>query len=424
MTNLDLNMYSKSLLENVFQQLELVGESLKLDRNIIEFLKHPKRTVEVSVPVKRDDGSISIFKGYRVQHTDARGPYKGGIRYHPDITLDEIKALAMLMTWKCAVVDIPYGGAKGGIICDPYEMSTNEVERLTRRYTAMISDIIGPFRDVPAPDINTGAREMAWIMDTYSQLHGYLIPEVVTGKPLTVGGSEGRLDATGKGIAICAKEALKILGLEKASVAIHGFGKVGSYAAYWMNKFGAKVVAISTHLGSAYDSEGINVELAMEMGVSSDARRIMDYPKGQVSKDPDVPFYVDADILIPASIENVITPKKAERIKAKLIVEGANGPTTPEADKILEEKEIFVVPDILANAGGVAVSYLEWLQNLHREHWSLNEVSNKLEERMVTSFKDIYGFFLKNKNVSMREAAMMVAVKRVAGALKDLGVWP
>jgi glutamate dehydrogenase/leucine dehydrogenase len=413
-------MSSQSLLENTIKQLEYIGEILNLDKNIIEFLKHPKRTLEVSIPIRMDDGTIKVFKGYRVQHMDARGPYKGGIRYHPDVTLDEIKALAMIMTWKSAVVDIPYGGAKGGVICNPREMSINEIERLTRRYTAMIADIIGPFRDVPAPDIGTGPREMAWIMDTYSQLHGYLIPEVVTGKPLSVWGSEGRLEATGRGVAICTRESLKIFNLRNPSIAIQGFGKVGYYAATSLYDMGFKIVAISDSKGGIYNKNGLNPYKVMEY--KNKNGKVIGYENSKDITNEEL-LKIECDILIPAAIENQLTKENANDVKAKIIVEGANGPTTPEADKIFEEKKIFVIPDILANAGGVTVSYLEWIQNIHREHWSIEEVNKKLEERMVKSFKDVYDFS-KNKNTSMREAAMMIAIKRVADALKDLGVWP
>jgi glutamate dehydrogenase/leucine dehydrogenase len=353
---------------------------------------------------------------------DARGPFKGGIRYHPNVTLDEVTALSMWMTWKCAVVDIPYGGAKGGICCNPKEMSRGEVERLTRRYTSMITDIIGPYRDVPAPDVYTDAQTMAWIMDTYGQFKGYSVPGCVTGKPISIGGSEGRNEATSMGVDICAREACKQLGMKikGATVAVQGYGNVGWNAAKIAYDWGAKVVAVSDSAGGIYCKEGLNPYKVYEHKQKTGS--VVNFKGSEQITNEEV-LETKCDILIPAALENSITKGNADKVKAKVISEGANGPTTPEADRILCEKKILHVPDILANAGGVTVSYYEWVQNLEREHWPLEEVNSKLETKMVKAFNDVYASSRKEK-CNMRGAALMLGVSRVADAIKTLGLWP
>jgi len=412
----------ESALENAMKQIDMAADILKLDGGIRDILKTPKRAIIVSVPVKMDDGSVKTFTGYRVQHNDARGPYKGGIRYHPNVTLDEVKALAAWMTWKCAVLDIPYGGAKGGITCNPKEMSLGEKERLTRRYTTMIYDLIGPHRDVPAPDVYTDPQTMAWIMDTYSQITGYSVPEVVTGKPVSIGGSEGRNIATAKGTSICAREAAKKLknGPKGMTVAVQGYGNAGSYAAQFMHEMGAKIVAISDSRGGIYSSRGIDPVEALKFKQGNGS--VVGFPSTETITNEEL-LELECDILIPAALESQITSKNASRVKASIIAEAANGPTTPDADKILEKNGILVIPDILANAGGVVVSYLEWVQNLNRERWSEHDVLTKLETRMVGAFNEVYSRSIK-ENISMRTAALVLGVGRVADAIQTLGLWP
>ncbi len=404
------------------QQLDIAAEKLNLDPWIHEILKHPKRTLTVSIPVRMDDGEIRVFTGYRVQHTDARGPYKGGIRYYPEVNLDEVKALAMWMTWKCAVADIPYGGAKGGVCCNPKEMSMGELERLTRRYTSMIMQLIGPYSDVPAPDVYTDAQTMAWIMDTYSQIKGYLVPEVVTGKPLHLGGSEGREEATARGVTFCVKEACKELGIkfDGATVAIQGFGKVGWNAAKLLHEEGCKIIAVSDSKGGIYNPKGINP--LKVFGHKEKTGSVLEY-EGCKNVTNEELLELECDILIPAAIENQITKANAGNVKVKMVAEAANGPTTPDGGKILSEKGIFVIPDILANAGGVTVSYFEWVQNLHREHWTKEEVNLKLKDKMIRAYKDVHGMS-KKYETDMRTAALMLGVGRVADSLKSLGLWP
>jgi glutamate dehydrogenase/leucine dehydrogenase len=353
---------------------------------------------------------------------DARGPFKGGIRYHPNVTLDEVTALSMWMTWKCSVMDIPYGGAKGGICCNPKAMSRNELENLTRRYTSMIFDLIGPYRDVPAPDVYTDAQTMAWIMDTYSQRVGYSVPECVTGKPISVGGSEGRNEATSMGVDICVREACKPLGMKfkGATVAVQGYGNVGWNAAKIAYDWGAKILAVSDSMGGIYCKEGLNPYKVNEHKKKTGS--VVNFKGTENITNAEV-LETKCDILVPAALENAITKENAHRIKAKIISEGANGPTTPEADDILYENKIMLVPDILANAGGVTVSYYEWVQNLEREHWPLEEVNKKLELKMVKAFGDVHALSKKEK-CTMRIAALMLGVGRVADAIKTLGLWP
>ncbi|MGC9208646.1 MAG: Glu/Leu/Phe/Val family dehydrogenase [Nitrososphaeria archaeon] len=405
------------------QQLDKVAAVINLEDDIKEILSHPQREVQVSLPVRMDNGKIKVFIGYRVQHNNARGPYKGGIRYHPNVSLDEVRALAMWMTWKTAVLDLPLGGAKGGIICDPKSMSQGEIERLTRRYAYAISSIIGPYEDVPAPDVYTGPQHMAWIMDTYSILNGHLEPGVITGKPVEVGGSLGRNESTSRGVAIVVAEAAKKLGIKVkgATVAIQGFGNVGSNAALIMAKeYGMNVVAVSDSKGGIYNRNGLNVDEVLKEKEKSGT--VTTYKNAEKISNDDL-LTLDVDVLVPAALEQVITEKNADKIKAKIIGEGANGPTTPEADEILYQKGVFVIPDILANSGGVTVSYFEWVQNLQRLQWSLEQVNKMLEERMVKSFNDVYDISKKYK-VDMRTAALVLAVSRVAEAIKLRGIWP
>ncbi|MGB9779183.1 MAG: Glu/Leu/Phe/Val family dehydrogenase, partial [Candidatus Bathyarchaeales archaeon] len=340
-------MKEQSALDTALEQLRIAAEKLKLDPGIHEMLKHPKRSLIVSVTIKMDNGKIGTFLGCRVQHNDARGPFKGGIRYHPNVSLDEVTALAMWMTWKCAVVDIPYGGAKGGVCCNPKEMSQGELERLTRRYTSLILDVIGPYRDVPAPDVYTDVQTMAWIMDTYSQFKGYSVPECVTGKPISIGGSEGRAEATSLGVVVCAREAAKVAGLrfKGATVAVQGYGNVGWNAAKIAYDMGCKVVAVSDSAGGIYCLEGLNPYAVYEH--KSKTGSVINY-KGCKNITNEELLETKCDILIPAALENQITKANADKIKAKIVAEGANGPTTPEADKMLNEKGIMLVPDILA----------------------------------------------------------------------------
>ena len=404
------------------EQLDIAAEKLNLDPGIHAILKQPKRSIIVSVTIKMDDCSIGVFNGCRVQHWDVMGPFKGGIRYHPNVTLDDVKALAMWMTWKCAIVGLPYGGAKGGVNCDTKKMSRGEIERLTRRYVSLIFDYLGPHRDVPAPDVYTNEQTMAWIMDTYSQLKGYSVPESVTGKPVEIGGSEGRVCATSLGVSFCVREAAKELNLKlkDATVAVQGFGNVGYNAASILHSVGCKVVAVSDSTGGVYCAEGLNPYNV----------RVHKNKTGSVKGYKDCTDITNAellqskcDILVPAAMENQINKKNAGKIKAKIVAEGANGPTTPEADKILREKGVWLIPDILANSGGVTVSYFEWVQNLTREHWTLEEVNRKLEDKIIKAYGDVHKLAKKEES-DMRTAALMLGVGRVAHALKTLGLWP
>jgi len=404
------------------QQIEAAAEIIKLDPGLTEVLKYPMKVIQVSLPVKMDDGSIKVFTGFRVQHNNARGPMKGGIRYHPQVTLDEVKALASWMTWKTAVMNLPYGGAKGGIICNPKEMSEGEIERLTRAYAARIANEIGPYVDIPAPDVYTGPREMAWIMDTYSKIVGAPTPGVITGKPIELGGSLGRNEATGRGVVIVAREAAKRLNIDlsKATVAIQGYGNAGSFAARIIHEeYGAKVVAVSDSKGGIYNPDGLDPEKVLEH--KKKTRSVINYPGAEPISNKEL-LELDVDILIPAALEGVITKDNADNIKAKIISEAANGPTTPEADEILYEKGILVIPDILANAGGVTVSYFEWLQNLSRDYWTLEKVRSRLEEFMTKAFSDVYDTH-KEKKINMRKAAYVIAIQRFAQAIKLSGIF-
>ncbi|MBK5132897.1 Glu/Leu/Phe/Val dehydrogenase [Candidatus Bathyarchaeota archaeon] len=415
-------MAGHKVLTNALDQLKLASEKLGLDKSIYEILKEPKRSILVSVTIKNDDKTIGVFQGIRVQHWDVKGPFKGGIRFHPNVSLDEVTALAMWMTWKCAIVNLPYGGAKGGICCDPKKMSTTELERLTRRYTSLIVDYLGPHRDIPAPDLYTNEQTMAWIMDTYSQLKGYSVPESVTGKPIEIGGSEGRKCATANSVALCTREAAKILKLKlkNATIAIQGFGNVGYNAATVMHQIGCKIVAISDSSGGILCPNGINPERLYLHKVQTGSVQNFDNCTNITNEDL---LASNCDILIPAAMENQITEKNADTIKAKIVSEGANGPTAPKADKILFEKGVYLIPDILANSGGVTVSYFEWVQNLTRTHWRLEEVNSKLETRIVETFHEVERLSKKEKS-DMRTSALMLGVGRVANAINTRGLWP
>jgi glutamate dehydrogenase (NAD(P)+) len=397
------------------------AELLGLDEGLRKILRSPALELKVSVPVMLDDGRYEVFTGYRVQHSIVRGPAKGGIRFAPDVTLDEVRALAAWMTWKCAVVNIPFGGAKGGVICDPDVLSPTELERITRRYTSEIMDIIGPERDVPAPDINTNPQTMAWVMDTYSMHKRHTVTGVVTGKPLALGGSRGRTEATGRGCMIVTMQALRRFGLDVANtrVIIQGFGNVGGMSAKLMTRSGFKIVCIIEYDGAVYNPKGLDIEALMQH--RHETGSITGFSGGE-DVDRESAFFLDCDVLLPAAKENVITTHNADRIKAKIICEGANGPTTWEADAILADKKIFVIPDILANAGGVTVSYFEWVQDRQGYFWNEQLVNGRLEEIMVNSFRDVVSFAEKHQ-VHNRLAAYMLAIDRVASALQTRGLY-
>jgi glutamate dehydrogenase (NAD(P)+) len=407
-------------LKNAERQFEEAAARLNLPHGIQEMLKRPRRATIVSLPVHMDDGSLRVFTGYRVQHSIVRGPAKGGIRYHPDVTLDEVGALAAWMTWKCAVVNIPFGGGKGGVVCDPGKLSKGELERLTRRYAADLSDLFGPESDVPAPDVNTNEQVMAWIVDTYSMHERRTEYAVVTGKPLEVGGSAGRREATGRGVLLCVREACEHLGMQLsgASVAVQGFGNVGSVSADLLSKEGAKIVAVSDVTGGVHNAAGLEVKELLRW--AADHRGVAGFPGGKPLTTPIVEY--PCDILIPAALENQITRENAGRIQAKIVAEGANGPTTPDADKILENKGVFVIPDILCNSGGVTVSYFEWVQNRMGFYWPEAEVNGRLEQTMVAAFKDVLAKAMEH-GVNMRVAAFMVAIERVVKVIMLRGVY-
>jgi glutamate dehydrogenase (NAD(P)+) len=395
-------------------QFDIAAEHLKLQNGLRKVLRTPRRVVEVSVPMRLDTGEVHMFVGYRVQHNTARGPAKGGIRYHPDVTLDEVKALASWMTWKTATVNIPFGGAKGGVACDPKHMSRNELERMTRRYTAEIAPFIGPDRDIPAPDVYTDAQTMAWIMDTYSTAVGHLAPAVVTGKPVSLGGSLGRNEATARGCLFVVREACKVRNtpLAGATVAIQGFGNAGGIAAQLFAEDGAKIIAVSDSRGGVLNRRGIDPQAALRHKAHTGS--VMDLPGTSPISNADL-LALECDILIPAALENVITRANAHFVKAKIVAEAANGPTTPGADEILARNGVFVLPDILANAGGVTVSYFEWVQNQQYYCWSEAEVNAKLEQVMKNAFHDVHEVAQKCR-VHTRTAAYILAVGRVAEA--------
>jgi glutamate dehydrogenase (NAD(P)+) len=413
----DLNPYRISQI-----QFDIAAEYLKLDPGLRQILRTPKRVFEVSVPTKMDNGQIKVFTGYRVQHNIARGPAKGGIRYHPAVTLDEVKALAAWMTWKTATVNIPYGGGKGGVICDPKRMSKPELERMTRRYASEIFPIIGPEQDIPAPDVYTDSQTMAWIMDTYSMTKGYSTLGVVTGKPLSIGGSEGRHEATARGCLFVTEEACRVkkMSLRGSSVAIQGFGNAGSLAAKLFAEKKSRVIAISDSRGGVFNSRGIDPLKAMRYKERSGT--VVGMPGTSRISNDDL-LTMKCDILIPAALENVITLNNADQIKAKIVAEAANGPTTPHADEVLARKGIMVLPDILANSGGVTVSYFEWVQDLQSFYWSESEVNAKLESVMKRAFVEVHETARKHRT-HMRTGAYCLAVGRVADATLVRGLFP
>jgi glutamate dehydrogenase/leucine dehydrogenase len=404
------------------KMLDSAAEKINLDKNIVERLRHPRRCLMVSLPVMMDDGSLRVFEGYRVQHDYSRGPAKGGIRYHPEVTLDEVKALAAWMTWKCAVVNIPYGGAKGGVRCNPKEMSRAEIERLTRRYASEISIIIGPDKDIPAPDVYTDAQVMAWIMDTFSVAHGHSVPGVVTGKPISLGGTLGRKEATGRGCVFTTLEAAKVLKMDitQSTVAVQGFGNVGYNAAQIFHDLGAKIIALSDSQGGIYNSQGLNPKKVLQAKQKKSS--VLDYKEGDRITNEEL-ITMPCDVLVPAALESVITLKNAKKVRTKIVAEGANGPTVPGADEILQGNGVFVIPDILANAGGVTVSYFEWVQNIQEFFWSEEDVNRKLREIMIRSFNEVLKMTRDHK-VTPRLGAYMLAVGRVAEAIELLGLYP
>jgi glutamate dehydrogenase/leucine dehydrogenase len=403
-------------------QFDMAAEFLKVDPGLRQILRTPKRIMEVSVPVKLDNGQVKVFVGYRVQHNTARGPAKGGVRYHPNLTLDEVKALACWMTWKTATMNIPYGGSKGGVICDTKRMSRGELERLTRRFTYEILPILGPERDIPAPDVATDAQTMAWMMDTYSTLAGEVSLDCVTGKPLSLGGSEGRLDATARGLLFAIEEACKIkkISLRGASVAVQGYGNVGSTVSRVLSEKKARIVAISDSRGGVHNPRGIDPLKAYRY--KERAGTVVGMPGASRISSEDL-LALKCDILIPAALENAITLHNADQIKAKIVAEGANGPTTPHADEVLARKGIFVIPDILANAGGVTVSYFEWAQNLQGARWQDAELNQRLELMMRSAFNEVYMTMRKHRTHS-RAAAYVLAVGRVTEAMLLRGLFP
>lgn len=413
----DLNSFRIAM-----RQFDTAAEKMGLDPGLREVLRRPRRSLSLSLPVKMDDGTIRVFEGFRVQHSNARGPCKGGIRYHPEVTFDEVKALASWMTWKCATVNLPFGGAKGGIICDPKQLSKNELERLTRRYAYEISPIIGPDTDIPAPDVYTDSQIMAWIMDTYSMTHGHSAPGVVTGKPTFLGGSFGRNEATARGCFFVIRAACDVLGIQfnRATVAIQGFGNAGSIAAELLHKHGCKVIAASDSHGGILNAAGLNIPALVAHKAKTG--RVAGFPGTQEISSEAV-LELDCDVLIPAAMENQITMANVDRVKVRIVAEAANGPTTPDADTVLHRKGIMVLPDILANAGGVTVSYFEWVQDLQELWWDEDDVNRRLEKIMVKAFEDVHST-AKKYDVEMRVGAYILAIGRVAHATEVRGIWP
>jgi glutamate dehydrogenase (NAD(P)+) len=410
-----------SIFNAMLEEFDGAARLLGLDPGIWKILTNPKRQIVVSCPIQMDNGEIEVFTGYRVQYNITLGPAKGGIRYHPDVSLDEVTALAAWMTWKCAVAHVPFGGGKGGIVCDPTRMSRRELEALTRRYVAEIIDAIGPEKDVPAPDVNTNDQIMAWIMDTYSMHVGHTSTAVVTGKPIEMGGSLGRREATGRGVMIVTREAAKHLGLDitKATVAVQGFGNVGSVSADLIAQLGAKIVAVTDWKGGVYNAAGLDIPKMLDYAKQN--KTIDGFPGGDPLENEQL-FGLDVDVLVPAALENQITEENAGVIKAKIVAEGANGPTTPEAHRQLHERGIFVIPDILANAGGVTTSYFEWVQDRHGYFWEEEEVNKRLEAKMMEAFHDVLQTSIKYKT-DMRTAAYVVAINRVATVTRMRGMY-
>ncbi len=406
--------------ESMMSRFRIAAQHLGLDEEVYNVLKSPDKQVIVNLPITMDDGSIQVFEGYRVIHNNVLGPSKGGVRFDLHVNLDEVKALAAWMTWKCAVVDIPFGGAKGGIRCNPRQMSSGEIERLTRAYTTALYEVFGPDTDIPAPDMGTGQREMAWMMDQFSRNSGMTVNGVVTGKPMVLGGSEGRMEATGRGVMVATLSALEKLKISpyECGIAVQGFGNVGSYAALLLEERGSKIVAVSDISGAYYNNEGIDIKAAINYKL--DNKGTLEGFKGGDHFNGDELLTMDVDVLVPAALEDVITMFNADKIKAKLIVEGANGPTSAKADDIISEKGIIVVPDILANAGGVTVSYFEWVQNRLGYKWTRDRVNRRSDRIMKSAFNNVYETSLKY-NVSMRIAAYIVAIDKVAKAYRFRG---
>jgi glutamate dehydrogenase (NAD(P)+) len=404
------------------KQLDAVALKMNLDSGVHERLRYPRKALSVSVPIRLDNGQVKVFMGYRVQHDQSLGPTKGGIRFHHDVNLGEVAALSMWMTWKCALLNLPFGGAKGGVCCFPEEMSQNELERLARRYTTEILSIIGPEKDIPAPDMYTNEQIMAWIMDTYSNFIGYAVPGVVTGKPVSVGGTLGRSEATGRGVAKVVELALKKRPPQNNPVtaAVQGFGNVGSVSAKYLHQMGLNVVAVSDVRGGIYNPKGLDIPALLNY--VRETGSVEDFPNTSKVSNAEL-LELDVDVLVPAALGNVIHEQNADRIKARIIAEGANGPVTPEADAVLESKGIFVIPGILANAGGVVVSYFEWVQDIQHLFWSEDKVVENLYALMSKSFDEVYAL-IESKNCSARDAAMMLGVGRVAEAKRLRGLYP
>lgn len=418
-----MSLFESPFFQDAFSQLETAGTTMKMDMNVLERLKYPKRALQVSVPVRLDDGTVKVFEGYRVQHNMTLGPGKGGIRFHPHVSLSETAALAMLMTFKCALVGLPLGGAKGGIKVDPSDLSRAELQALTRRFTTEISMIIGPDKDIPAPDIGTDGQTMAWMMDTYSQLKGYTIPGVVTGKPIAIGGSLGRAESTGKGVVFCINFAYDKMNKSveaSTTVAIHGYGKVGMPAAHDLHAQGAKIVAISDVSGAIYNKDGLNIPQCTEWVRGK--RLLRDMPGAEHISNEEL-LSLDVDILIPAAIDGVITKDNAHKVKARIIAEGANGPLTHEAVDIIADRGGLIIPDILCNSGGVIVSYFEWVQGLQMFFWDLDTVNKKLHDIMKQAFDKVW----QNADVykvNMKQAAFITSLQRIEGAMRLRGMWP
>jgi glutamate dehydrogenase (NAD(P)+) len=411
-----------SVFGDAMTYFEEAASLLNLEPGMRALLTHPSRQIIFSIPFQRDSGELEVYTGYRVQYNFARGPAKGGIRYHHEVSMEEVKALAMLMTWKCALMNIPFGGAKGGVVVDPGKLSLGELERLTRRFTSEIMLIIGPDKDIPAPDMGTNAQTMAWMMDTYAMTTGHAVPQIVTGKPVSVGGSLGRTEATGRGVsyitaAVAREKGLDMKGLR---IVVQGAGNVGSYAARALQEMGAKIVAISDVFGGVFNPEGIDAARVFAgMGPKD---KLADHCPGTAVTNEEL-LALDCDVLIPAALGGVITEANANNVRAKIVVEGANGPTTIEADRILEQRGVIVVPDILANAGGVTVSYFEWVQGIQSYFWELDEINLRLQRIMLKAFTALWELSVK-ENVPLRSAAMMIAVRRVADAASQLGLFP
>lgn len=412
--------------DNVLKVVQDAADILGYDTSDIEAIKYPERELKVSIPVRMDDGTTRVFQGYRVQHSTSRGPAKGGVRFHPAVDLDEVKALAAWMTFKCAVVNIPYGGGKGGVVCDPNALSENEIRAITRRFTAAIFPLIGPDQDIPAPDVGTNAKVMGWMMDTYSMMKGHCVHGVVTGKPIELGGALGRNEATGRGVMFTTKNILRKLDIDPvgATVAVQGMGNVGSITSKLLHQEGMKVVAVSDVSGGIYNPEGLNIPAILEY-LSEDRKNLLSgYEEDGMKRISNEELLeLEVQVLVPAALENQINGDNADKIKASIIVEAANGPTTSEADDILNKKGILVVPDILANAGGVVVSYFEWVQNIQSVSWTEEEVNAKLKNIMDPAFEAVYSIS-KNQNTTLRTGAYLIAVKRVTEAKKARSIWP